>query len=511
MAETIVFAETQYTGFAYSQDHGAYMYVINPAPFTIAAGENYIVMWDNKDYPCTATAIPDGSLVMGNLSLAGIDGGNPDAPFIIGWAEVGVSLFSSEDKDSHTVAIYQVVEEEEPSGNVILAEQILSGFITEDEVAVETTIPLVVGETYSIEWDGTVYECVGQDLSAVGEDGVVAIGNLTGAGNGLVGNNEPFSIGYVPASLTGSVDILSLVCCAGDCESDTHTVAIYQVIEDEEPETPEEPEGIVLKDRNGKDVAYYGIETVTFDTTTKGKQQVYTKGVAVEGLEIVPDFSGGDMTVTAPEGALVKSAIIKKPVTEELLVGETEGSIPMDFTGDNLEITPSSDDKFISKVTIEKPENLVPENIAEGVDIAGIVGTFAGGAVKIASGTFTSTSTNTITHNLGVVPDILILFPTSNSFSTTTTYTASMMWGCSTAFKAAYSFFPSIAYPCRMTASDIRHYYYSRCIDQGYDSGYPNVIRDTNATTFTVNRASTAAPSIPANTSMRWIAIGGLT
>lgn len=60
-------------------------------------------------------------------------------------------------------------------------------------------------------------------------------------------------------------------------------------------------------------------------------------GEVVDDLEIVPDFSAGDYKVVAPTGLLVRSAIIKKPKT------------------------------------------LVPDNIAEGVEIAGVVGTHVGG------------------------------------------------------------------------------------------------------------------------------------
>lgn len=60
-------------------------------------------------------------------------------------------------------------------------------------------------------------------------------------------------------------------------------------------------------------------------------------GEVVDDLEIVPDFSAGDYKVVSPTGLLVRSAIIKKPKT------------------------------------------LVPDNIAEGVEIAGVVGTHVGG------------------------------------------------------------------------------------------------------------------------------------
>lgn len=84
------------------------------------------------------------------------------------------------------------------------------------------------------------------------------------------------------------------------------------------------------------------------DNVPKVYQAGYDDGVAagggganpseiVENLPIVLDFSDGDQEIVAPDGVLVKSAII------------------------------------------QKPETLNPENIAEGVNIAGIVGTLAAG------------------------------------------------------------------------------------------------------------------------------------
>lgn len=57
----------------------------------------------------------------------------------------------------------------------------------------------------------------------------------------------------------------------------------------------------------------------------------------VENYPVVPDFSNGDQLLTAPDGYVVKSAIY------------------------------------------QKPETLIPENIADGVDIAGIIGTMTAG------------------------------------------------------------------------------------------------------------------------------------
>ena len=63
----------------------------------------------------------------------------------------------------------------------------------------------------------------------------------------------------------------------------------------------------------------------------------FTYGEAVESVEVEADFSDGDMQISAPDGYLVKSAVIKKP------------------------------------------ETLKPENIAKDVEIAGITGTHEGG------------------------------------------------------------------------------------------------------------------------------------
>lgn len=153
-------------------------------------------------------------------------------------------------------------------------------------------------------------------------------------------------------------------------------------------------EGIVLKDRNGNDVAYYGIETVTFDTTTEGKQQTYTKGVVAEGVEVPLDLAEGDQVIQAPEGYLVKQATIKKPDTllpENIKAGETVAGVAGTFAGnfiEGVEVVPDfsgGDQAFtapdgygVKSGLIKKPETLTPGNIRAGETVAGVTGTFAG-------------------------------------------------------------------------------------------------------------------------------------
>ena len=267
-------------------------------------------------------------------------------------------------------------------------------------------IPLAAGETYIVEWDSTRHTC--EAVSTVFDDSdVVVIGNfgIVGAGES---NGMPFLMG---STLAGDLSL----CYTADTD-EANAVAIYHVTEEEtggdsgDEETGntdgEAQEGIILKDRKGNDVPHYGIETLTVDTTTEGKQQVYSKGVAVEGLEIVLDFTGGDMPLSAGEDTLVKSAVIRKPDDlsqenvrrgktiagidgdfigdlEELIIGEAEGETQLNFAEvDQVTFTPSTDDKVFSQVTVKKPEMLLPENIAKDVEIAGVVGTFKGGGLE---------------------------------------------------------------------------------------------------------------------------------
>ena len=101
----------------------------------------------------------------------------------------------------------------------------------------------------------------------------------------------------------------------------------------------------------------YGL-FVPLDGSTTFKVGIYrigkSAGTVLEDLPIALDFRNGNQKITADEGYLVKSAVI------------------------------------------EKPSNLVPENIMSGVDIAGIVGSAVagggGGSLPFIMKTFTTPS-----------------------------------------------------------------------------------------------------------------------
>lgn len=200
---------------------------------------------------------------------------------------------------------------------------------------------------------------------------------------------------------------------------------------------------IVLKDRNGSEITYPNVNTIRVKKTDGNTHDFVDSDDLPEALENIPipvDFSGGNQTITAPDGTLVKSAIILKPeklVPENIKIGETVGGITGEFIGNGEEVVralnmidgdqvvePVMDGMLLSKITIQKPNSLVPENIVNGVDIGGIIGTFAGGAnVKFAQGTFLgNNSTVTVNHNFGVNPDIVLVWKSQRTLLTDKQY-----------------------------------------------------------------------------------------
>lgn len=90
---------------------------------------------------------------------------------------------------------------------------------------------------------------------------------------------------------------------------------------------------IVLLDGSGASKTYEGLETVTIPTPDSG-EQVFETQKAREHPTVDLDFSGGDTQEVKP-----------------------------------------SDGAVLDGVTISKPETLVPDNIVDGVEIAGVIGT----------------------------------------------------------------------------------------------------------------------------------------
>ncbi len=185
-----------------------------------------------------------------------------------------------------------------------------------------------INDNVFVEFDGNTYECAPQRLAAM--DNGMAVGNCTAFGG--TGNNEPFIVTIMPdtdqnGNATGAY--YWAVAALTDTASTEHTVEVYQV-------EASAAFAVVLKDRSGANVTYE-VPSEQIKLNTPNGTQIFTAGQAVENVPITLDLADGDQTVNAPEGTLVKSAIIQKPST------------------------------------------LTPDNIVKDVNIAGVVGTFEGG------------------------------------------------------------------------------------------------------------------------------------
>lgn len=139
---------------------------------------------------------------------------------------------------------------------------------------------------------------------------------------------------------------------------------------------------VVLKDRYGKDVEYPGVERIKVNTVDGGMQEYVDSS-----------------TVPEPE----------------------ETTVALDFSNGDMEVVPDGK-KLFNRVSIPVPKDLVPENILEGMNIAGIIGNLAAGSsVKFASGTLKYTGTiQTISHNFGCIPDIIMVYDVSGTMEANT-------------------------------------------------------------------------------------------
>lgn len=178
---------------------------------------------------------------------------------------------------------------------------------------------------------------------------------------------------------------------------------------------------IVLKNIDDTVTTYSDIETLTVDTEDGGTQ-VFSAGEAVDDVEISLDFKNGDQRVSATEGSLVKSAIIRKPeelVPQNIAKGRTIAGIEGDYEGEaieNVEITldfrngdqtVNAQGKLIKSATILKPADLLPENIVKDKEIAGIMGIYEVAPTETESLTITENGTYTAPDGKAYSPIIV--------------------------------------------------------------------------------------------------------
>jgi hypothetical protein len=196
-----------------------------------------------------------------------------------------------------------------------------------------------------------------------------------------------------------------------------------------------------------------------------------------------------------------------------LYVHESQVSVPvaktvdLDFSGGDMVVTPE-EGKVFSSLNIPAPENLIPQNIAEGVNIAGIIGAMVAGAggpeVRIASGSFSGIRTPyTVEHNLGVIPDFVISYGLMSSPNDSCLHV-----GTSEAGAEKLGFDKARCWRFWRYASD--NYYKITSAERGYDNSASGELAISAVTETTFDVGMKDKP-INKNFPQCWIAISIVT
>ena len=190
------------------------LYGKNLDTIRLSGGKVYKVIWDNEEYVVDSFKVNTTIAIGNHYIVSGVPEANTNEPFVIGNAEGGVQVYTSE-SGSHTISIYEVTDM-----IVFLEKAAWDGFAydsTWGTYVQDVTLPYapVIGKTYRVMWDGTAYDCIAQDASSI-YSGLVALGN--GTGFGLSGNGEPFAIGF--DSSVASIFALGST-------ATTHIISIY--------------------------------------------------------------------------------------------------------------------------------------------------------------------------------------------------------------------------------------------------------------------------------------------
>lgn len=84
------------------------------------------------------------------------------------------------------------------------------------------------------------------------------------------------------------------------------------------------------------------------------------------------------MKILAKDGKLIK---VDGVAIVPLQIQSQEKTVNLSMASGNQVITPD-DGYALSKVTVTKPDTLIPDNIKKDVNIAGVVGSMSGGSVQ---------------------------------------------------------------------------------------------------------------------------------
>ena len=325
--------EPDFTGFYCGTISGT-------APFAPEVDQTYRVVWEDVEYICTAFGFdgPYGYCIgIGNKAIT--DGVTfTTEPFGICYLTTNawMGVYSIDTEESHRIGIS--IDDASLPGTTLFHYQPIEGFELDDTgfycQAIGSPPPFILeaNKTYIVKWDGVEYTCTAFAFTSVVGD-CIGIGNTIIKGDGSW-TDEPFNIFYnIDWNLMGAYSI--------DTNA-IHTVGVYLP-------------GIVIRNHRGEAVTYGDYKKIRLNKSN-GSKVIYSEGEAIE-----------------------------KSLNQD----------EINFSKGVLEIAPNSGELF-SKVSIPVPNGLSPENIAKGVNIAGVDGEHIGGGEGGAITHYENTSASII-------------------------------------------------------------------------------------------------------------------
>lgn len=151
-----------------------------------------------------------------------------------------------------------------------------------------------------------------------------------------------------------------------------------------------------------------------------GTHECEAQSVETQTKSVALSMANGNQVVTPDTGKYFTSVTIQKPSTlipSNILNGIDIGGVIGTYTGDieletksvalsmnsGNQVVTSTDGKALSSVTITKPSTLTPENVKLGVNIGGVVGTYADAETEEKSATlnFSSVSVQNVVPSTG--------------------------------------------------------------------------------------------------------------
>ena len=215
--------------------------ILNETGVDVVPGDSVVVNYNGTDYDCTAVDAadfaPEGAIIepgtwaMGNID-AMLGAGDSGHPFILqgakgqftalipldGSTTVSVTI-SKTSKVIHKVPLKYLPEgvgyTEE--GLIEVLPEVGIDIDPDEGIGMLPVDPpeLAVGKTYTVTWNGTAYECVGQEFNSPADDGSMTyIGVCVGDLGGMMGGDstgEPFLFAVVDPSMVEAMGMPNVI------------------------------------------------------------------------------------------------------------------------------------------------------------------------------------------------------------------------------------------------------------------------------------------------------------